>query len=49
LGAGCGGRGGVGRAMGSQGGFPVSDRRAGGRQMLVADGEVVWARLPFAK
>jgi len=24
-------------------GFPVSDRRAGGRQMLVADGEVVWS------
>ncbi len=37
VGAGCGGRGSVLRAMGSQGGFfeSVSDQRAGGREMLL--------------
>jgi hypothetical protein len=26
-----------------QGGFPVSDQKACGREMLAADGEVVWS------
>ena len=35
VGEGCGGRGSVLRAMGSQGGFrPVSDHQASGREML---------------
>ncbi len=45
VGEGCGGRGSVLRATGLQGGFfeSVSDQRAGGREMQLADGKIVWS------
>src|SRR6266404_3286747 len=47
-GMGCGGRGSIGHVRESQGGInSVSDKTACGRQMLAADGEVVWSWHPL--
>jgi hypothetical protein len=48
VGTGCGGRGSVERAMGSQGGFFRERSRRAQTRDAGADGEVVWSRRPGA-